>query len=686
MAVVATDRAGNVYLTGRTGGSLYLAKLDSTGSRRLWRRLVGSAGPADEDVTALAVDGDGNAYLAGWTASAGFPLVNPLQSGLNGARDAFLMKVDPSGERVLYSTFLGGADNETATGLAVDARGAVHIVGETSSSDFPVTGGAWSRRMRGPSDAFAAKIAPRGDRLEYATYLGGEGYDGVSDQAIDGAGRLAVLLASSSAPPSVIKLDSSGSAAVYVTTIDQPETLPSSIASDAAGNVWVAGFTESLRFTTTADALQSRLQGFSSFRSTDRGASFLPAGEALPSNKVFDFASAADKGSRIYAATAAGVFRSEDNGATWTAKRDGLPPGRIVAIAAARAVYAVHELAGVFRSRDDGYTWQRLLDGPFGAVAIDPQDPSVVYAGGERLMKSTDGGDTWTAVVSLPAFIRALAVDPNNPAIVLAATELLRIKFPPGGLMRSVDGGRSFETVIRAEIRAIRFDPHSPGHVYAASHQLYRSFNSFETYSAASIPFGAAAVALDPEDPGSVYAMLWTGEVRVSKDGGDSFEPLPDSPWMPRAWALHVSAGSVLHAGGEMGGDAFVMRLDAAGRIVFSTLLGGRFSESVSRIALDAGGRLWAAGYTASRDFPATDAGLGPRGDADVLVLALHPDGSLAYSTALGGGGIDYTSSIAVTPDGAIWITGETYSTDYPLVNPADAEPAYFRLFLARLR
>jgi len=85
----------------------------------------------------IAVDSDGAAYITGGTTSKDFPMKNPFQKKLLGDSDAFISKIHRNGNSLLYSTYLGGSSDELAMGIAVDSQGKVYIAGYTSSKDFP---------------------------------------------------------------------------------------------------------------------------------------------------------------------------------------------------------------------------------------------------------------------------------------------------------------------------------------------------------------------------------------------------------------------------------------------------------------------------------------------------------------------------------------------------------------------
>lgn len=109
--------------------------------------------------------------MAGQTSSLDFPLKNPVQAANHGLGDAFVTKLNPSGDGLVYSTFLGGGVEDMAMGLAIDSAGDAYVAGITYSADFP-TMSAFQAAIGGGADAFVAKVPPNGAPLLYSTYLG----------------------------------------------------------------------------------------------------------------------------------------------------------------------------------------------------------------------------------------------------------------------------------------------------------------------------------------------------------------------------------------------------------------------------------------------------------------------------------------------------------------------------------
>src|SRR5262249_33477839 len=118
--------------------------------------------------------------------TASFPTTNPLQSGLKGATDVFVTKINPQGTAKVYSTYLGGGGPDEGKGIAVDAKGNAYVTGNAGSFDFPMKSaiqGTWG----GSGDAFLTKLNPTGSALVYSTYLGGSAVDYATAIALDPA-------------------------------------------------------------------------------------------------------------------------------------------------------------------------------------------------------------------------------------------------------------------------------------------------------------------------------------------------------------------------------------------------------------------------------------------------------------------------------------------------------------------
>jgi len=154
-----------------------VVKLNAAGSMLLYSTYLG--GPVHRDsADSIAVDGSGNAYVTGSTHSSDFPTtVGAYQTTFGGGNtDGFVAKINQAGggaADLVYSTFLGGNDDETGSGIALDGSGNAYITGRTYSTNFPTTAGAYQRTFAGFRDIFAAKLNPTGSTLVFSTLFGG---------------------------------------------------------------------------------------------------------------------------------------------------------------------------------------------------------------------------------------------------------------------------------------------------------------------------------------------------------------------------------------------------------------------------------------------------------------------------------------------------------------------------------
>jgi hypothetical protein len=169
-----------------------VAKLSRSGSTLMWSTLLGGSG--DDGGFSLTVDGSGNVALVGNTLSSDFPTTpEAYDTSYNGARDAFVAELSASGSALLWSTFLGGGGDDYPHDLAFDAAGSIAVTGQTSSSNFPTTSGAYDCTYNGGEyDGFVAKLSDHGNDLVWSTFLGGSASDGGFALTIDSSGNAIV--------------------------------------------------------------------------------------------------------------------------------------------------------------------------------------------------------------------------------------------------------------------------------------------------------------------------------------------------------------------------------------------------------------------------------------------------------------------------------------------------------------
>ncbi len=289
---IALDNQGNAYAIGTTSSwglliqaafqpypvgcqDVYLVKLTPVGAMAYGTYL---GGPNCESGAAVAVDDLGNAYLVG-TAAPQYPLMNPAQNCSPFSYDAFVTKLTPDGQALVYSTCLGGSGSEEGLGLALDSSHRAYVVGLTSSSDFPTVQAVQST-SHGSLDAFIARLSADGQAVEYSTYLGGIEQDRAHGVTVTGGGS-AVLTgqtmsvdfpladplqnahAGSDWDVFVTKLTADGTALEFSTYLGGAgPDVGLGIASDSAGSIYVTGLTDSYNFP-VLDPFQSSNRGYS---------------------------------------------------------------------------------------------------------------------------------------------------------------------------------------------------------------------------------------------------------------------------------------------------------------------------------------------------------------------------------------------------------------------------------------
>jgi uncharacterized protein (TIGR03437 family) len=358
VAGIAVDSTGDAYLVGTTDstdfpttpgvlqrtlkgsggnncvtfGDAFVAKLNPAGTQLVYSTYLG--GSLDDFGTAIAIDSQGNAYVAGATLSTDFPTVNSVQGSLKGsggepgrpscngsplfdAGDAFVAKLNPTATQLIFSTYLGGSLDDAAFSIALDSTQNVYVGGFTLSSDFPTTSGAFQTVFHGVDpvneffhfgDGFVAKLSNSGSNLVYSTYLGGTGDDIVSGLATDRDGTV-YLTGSTSSPDFpvtstavqplyggyldqslpylieqnigdayVTRMNPTGTKLLYSTYLGGSENdSGQAIAVDPSGIVYVAGWTDSTDFPVTANAAQQTFGG----DSTSVRANYLPCGDGF---------------------------------------------------------------------------------------------------------------------------------------------------------------------------------------------------------------------------------------------------------------------------------------------------------------------------------------------------------------------------------------------------------------------
>ena len=243
-------------------------------------------GNADDYGNSIKIDDKGNTYITGYTNSINYPTstgaYQKIFSGGENLGDAFVTELNSTGSDLIYSTFIGGKSDDVGTSIALDQTGNSYITGYTSSSDYPITDGAYQSVLGSvKGNGFVTKLNATGSALVYSTYLGGGTQNLGNSIAVDVIGNAYITGSTGPGYPTttgvyqnnfkgsngtnnafVTKLNSSGSDLIYSTYIGGDSSdVGTSIVIDGNGNAYITGNTHSPNYPTTGGAYQIILNG-----------------------------------------------------------------------------------------------------------------------------------------------------------------------------------------------------------------------------------------------------------------------------------------------------------------------------------------------------------------------------------------------------------------------------------------
>ncbi len=702
---------GSTYVTGRTTSSgfptanpydstyngyydCFVTKFAADGQSLVYSTFLGGA--LGDYGQAIAVEG-GCAYVAGYTMSSGFPTANAYDSTLGGSGDCFVTKFAADGQSLIYSTFLGGASDEDAWGIAVEDRCA-YVTGNTGSSDFP-TVNAYDSTSNG-RDCFVTKFAADGQSLIYSTFLGGALDDYGQGIAVEDACAYVAGYTMSSGFPTanaydstlggsgdcfVTKFAADGQSLVYSTFLGGSDDYHDSAYAIAVENglAYVTGDTYSSDFP-TANAYDSTLDGMYDCFVTK----FAADGQSLVYS-TFLGGTGAEKGNgiavesgRVYVTgttvssdfPAINAYDSTLNGPQDCFVTEFAADGQSLIYSTYLGGAAPDWGYGIAAESECAYVtgWTQSSDFPTANAY------NSTYGGGEDCFVSVlshdsdmDGSLDWDeARYGTDPF----CIDTDNDNFldgyeVAHGSDPLDPDFYPGMpydiAYSSYLGGSSDDT---AEDIAVE-----GGYVYLTGMTSSADFSTVNAFNATHGGAGDVFIVCFAFDCRTIVYSTFLGGASDDYGFGIAVEA---SCVYVTGFTLSSDFPTINAYDSTLDGgvDCFVTKFAADGRaLVYSTFLGGNWGERGCDIAVQ-GGCAYVTGYTEASGFPIVSAfDSTANGGYDCFVTKFGADGqSLVYSTYLGGASDDTAYSITVET-GYAYVTGYTFSSSFPTINAYDS-------------
>lgn len=676
--------------------------------------------------------GSWNKLETGLWSSAVLSLVGDPTNGAilyagagSGLADAFVTKLNASGSGLLFSTLVGGSNEETGNSIAIDGSGNIAIGGRTTSTNFPVVNAVRSSvTFNGNcTTGFLTKINPAVPSFTFSTYLGSGQCEMVSSVATDSSGNVyatgqtigADFPTANAFQPAfggsgqsvtvdafVTKLTPTGSF-VYSTYLGGGgDDFGLGIAADFSGNAYVTGLTSSSNFP-TMNPIQGNFGG--PFSTTDVFVTkFNSTGSALIYSTYLG-------GSSFESARSIAVDSANNAYITGISSSFDFP---LVA-------GALRTKSPMYKSVDGAANWSNdnygFNSATITSMAINPIEPSTIYVGTQSgVFKSTNGGRTWAKMNNglNSANVTALVINPAAPSTLYAALAGSQ----SGGVYKTTDGGATW--IIRAnglsmgtDVLSLAIDPVTPNTLYAGvtfccvvGPHIFKTTDGADNWATVGSPPPAppvvlSSIAIDPLNHTTVYVADAIGGFYKSMDGGLSWQLLNVAQPLPTGRFIGVSplTPGLLFASSDDkvfrsvdGGNNWSVVLSIGGNIVFDPvnpsivyLVSKKPFSSAERGVFKStdSGQTWVA-MNKGLNEPTASAmvidplrpstlyvGSAPPRTSDGFVTKINPAGSaLVYSTFIGGSPF----GIALDSAGNAYIAGSASSPGFP-VTPESYQP-----------
>ncbi|MGI9100919.1 MAG: SBBP repeat-containing protein [Terriglobales bacterium] len=643
-------------------------------------------GTGEDFGSSVAVDGNGNIYLAGYSASnSGFPPAG-VPAGVSttcggvpngcstavGADDAFIIKLNSSFVPQ-YGTFIGGNNDDEAYSIAVDGSGNAYITGFTNSNNFP---GALNSPLQSfMGNAFVTEVNAAGNSIAFSTLIGGTARDFGQAIAVDNSGNIylnGISLSSDfpaigpaiTTPPPVINISTNGG-----TSWTAPTTGPTALDIKAV----------------VVDRLSNGTGG---------------------------------NPGTLYAGAIGGVYKSIDSGATWSRlpisaelsfNTTQVPGDFVQALAIVPSIsqglpatlYAGSRFFGVQRSTDGGSTWTQITSGLANtdvlSLAVNPNNTSQVFAGtsggGVFMSSNADTTGTWTQLTTSglsnnsSRTVNSLVYDKTTNTLYAGTNNGVFQNVAPG----VASTWNSFSTgLTNTRVIALADDQTGSPNLYAATFGggLFKTpISPFTTWTSANGSGGTAigtlllrTVAVDPSNSAIIYAGGRNGLFKSTNSGGawSNLNTTGMTSKAPYSIAVDPANGSNLYVG--MGNHmSFLAILAQGGSVTYAAQFGGTSGVvEAYGLAVDGAGNIYHAGATVAQSMPgpfpagAPTTIAGPNFDGFVAKINLSNSPTpVVWDRLLGSPeSDDFITGVAVDGSGKVYVTGYTAGT-FPVTGTA---------------
>ena len=626
-------------------------------------------GDGQDAVSLNFTDSAGNFYLVGNSRSSNFPLINPVQNRFKGSGELTIVKLNPSGQ-IVYSTYVGGKNEERPLRMVVDNSGNIYVIGATNSRNLPLKNAFQDTYTKTRLETFFVVKLDASGNLIYSTYLGGGGE--VLDPfrfLVDDNGNFIMVgstnfrefrllnafqtlygnredIRGNVSDLFVTKLNSNGNAifSTYLGGVGNEEA--AGLTLDPLGNIYIAGTTESKTFPKRKASQKKFAGGTDGFITK-----FSPRGEVIYS--TFLGGSGFDDIRNFIVDTTGNITLVGKTGSANFPVQNAFQP-----------IFGGSDDVYITKLNDQGAIIFSTYLGGSDKELNSNLDLRVVLDNANNLLLT---GTTFSS--NFPIVGNSFQPTYGQAGDIFLA----KINMLGQPIFTTYLGGQGLETILRATSDA-------NGNVYLLGETNSQNLplkNAFQSNQRGDKTLVVAKFATD----GSLVFSTYLGGQLMQEVANFTSDSLGNAYVIGRTKSIDFPTRNAFQpmSGGGFGAffDAFVTKFGANGNVVYSTFLGGSADENDQSLGfsfVDPNGQVYLVGTTASPDFPTRNAlQTSLSGATDIYIANFDTQGRMISSSYFGGNGMDRETSVVITNTGIIYLTGVTESTNFPTLNGAQS-------------